>query len=734
MYRGWYKGQREFGSARVPWEFCLAEWNSQFLGDKAFQISEMEKTNLRWEARQFRAGNLWHRWDYPYEVGSRAFGERYPVIAMYLTDTWRAFRTWGVSAFSPWEHGRYWKLREGVDNRRKEMKVDWDKLQRPGLSPDYLERRYERMDLAFERSDWTPTVAAKALLRNNMPLLAYLGGKPARFTSKDHNFHPGDTVEKQIVVINNSRETVTCDCRWSLGLPEAVADTREVTVPTGEQVRIPLRFELPASLAPGSYDLRMTAELSKGEPQTDRFTVHVLPRPPSRETNANIAIFDPKGETIHLLDRLGLRCRPVEADADLSEYDVLIVGKAAMTVDGPGPNVSRAREGLKVILFEQTSEVLHKRLGFRVAEYGLRRVFPRVPDHPLLAGLAPAHLRDWRGEATILSPRLQCEMRPRYGPTVEWCDIPVTRLWRCGNYGNVASALIEKPPRGDFLPIVDGGFSLQYSPLMEYREGRGMVLFCQMDVTGRTEHEPAAERLARNVVQYVSDWKPGPSRTALYVGDPAGKSHLEKTGVTAQVYEGGELSADRVLVVGPGGGRRLAADATAVADWLASGGHLLAIGLDEEEAGAMLPFEVTMTKAEHIAACFEPFGMTSPLAGIGPADVHNRDPKDVPLVSGGAVVIGNGVLAKADKANVVFFQLVPWELDYGKQYNLKRTYRRASFVVARLTAGMAVATSTPILARFSRPVDAEESERRWQSGLYLDQPEEWDDPYRFFRW
>ena len=25
-------------------------------------------------------------------------------------------------------------------------------------------------------------------------------------------------------------------------------------------------------------------------------------------------------------------------------------------------------------------------------------------------------------------------------------------------------------------------------------------------------------------------------------------------------------------------------------------------------------------------------------------------------------------------------------------------------------------------------------EQRWRVGLYLDQPEEWDDPYRFFRW
>ena len=136
-------------------------------------------------------------------------------------------------------------------------------------------------------------------------------------------------------------------------------------------------------------------------------------------------------------------------------------------------------------------------------------------------------------------------------------------MWRCGNRGNVASVLIEKPARGNFLPIIDGGFSLQYSPLMEYREGKGMVLFCQMDVTGRTEADPAAERLARNILDYVSAWKPAPIRQALYVGDPAGKSHLEKAGVSAASYEGGKLSPDQVLIVGPGGGQQLAANAAA---------------------------------------------------------------------------------------------------------------------------------------------------------------------------
>jgi hypothetical protein len=745
MYRGWYKGGRNFGSAQVPWEFCIAEWSAQFLGDRAYQISEEEKKNLRWEAKQFSTGKLWHRWDYPYEVGSRVFENQHTIIGMYLADNWRAFRTWGVSAISPWEHHFFWSLRDGVDKSRKELKVDWENLQRPGLSPDYIGQQYERWDLAFQRSDWFPTADGQAILRNNMPLLAYIGGKPAAFTSKDHNFTPGESVEKQLILINNSRTTVTADCTWSLALPQAVAGAQKVTIATGEQQRIPLRLLLPATLAPGKYELLATVSFSGGEMQKDTFTVHVMPRPVAARGVAKIALWDPKGETTTLLAGMGIPFQPVEPNTDLSGYDILVVGKGALSADGPGPDVSRVRDGLKVIVFEQTSEVLEKRLGFRVAEYGLRQVFKRVPDHPLLAGLDVENLRDWRGAATLLPPRLKYTTNDRVfngAPTVKWCDIEVPRVWRCGNRGNVASVLIEKPARGDFLPILDGGYSLQYSPLMEYREGKGLVLFCQIDVTGRTEQDPAAETLTRNLVQYAAAWKPSASRRALYVGDPAGKHHLEFSGIHVGSYEGGKLAADQVLIVGAGGGQRLAANAAAVADFVNSGGNLLALGLDEPEASALLPFKVTMKKAEHIAAFFRPAGVGSLLAGIGPADVQNRAPRQLPLVSAGAEVIGDGVLAKAKNANVVFCQLPPYTISradggrfsYHEQQNLRRTYRRASFQLARLLANMGVAASTPLLARFSSPVTAANAEQRWLDAFYLDQPEDWDDPYRFFRW
>jgi hypothetical protein len=100
--------------------------------------------------------------------------------------------------------------------------------------------------------------------------------------------------------------------------------------------------------------------------------------------------------------------------------------------------------------------------------------------------------------------------------------------------------------------------------------------------------------------------------------------------------------------------------APAIARWLKAGGHLLALELDADQANKFLPVPIRTTMEEHIAAYFETPAAPSPFAGIGPADVHNRDPRKLPLVSGGAEPIGNGVLARAEAANVVFCQLAPY--------------------------------------------------------------------------
>ena len=237
------QGPARVRQRRVPWEFCLAEWNAQFLGDRAYQISETEKTNLRWEAEQFRAGNA-----------LAPLGLPAPARVERLRRAARVFARVPHRQLARLPHlGRVGDLAVGVRRTsgscatawtggRKELPVDWDHLQRPGFSPDYVEPRYGADGLAFERSDWVATAAgagpASATTGRCSPTSA---ARPARFTSKDHNFLPGETVEKQLIVLNNSRETVdAATARGRSSLPRA-APARQPTKPsrcrTGEPGR-----------------------------------------------------------------------------------------------------------------------------------------------------------------------------------------------------------------------------------------------------------------------------------------------------------------------------------------------------------------------------------------------------------------------------------------------------------------------------------------------------------------
>ena len=705
------EGWNIFGS-KMAMELCSVEWGAQFRGDAANDVSDEEKANLRFEAGNWKAKAAFSKGAYPF-FDTSSFPNMQDVLAMHVADNWPAFRTWGVTGYNVWEQQMFWHPRAGMDRSVVAHRTDWETLQRPGYSPDFSQRRaFYHLD--GKASDWEPDATGRAMIRYSNPLLAYIAGKPERFTSKDHNFLPGETFEKQIIVLNNSRRPVTCDVAWALGLPAAIKGEQKLSVETGEQGRTTLRLAIPAGTKPGRYLLTLTAKYSTGERQEDAFAIDVLPVPEKTKVTGKVALFDPRGETAKLLETMGVKAELVKADADLTGYDLLIIGKKALTPFGAAPDITRVRDGLKVLVFEQTQEALEKRLGFRTQEYGLRQVFSRATNHPVLEGLTPEELRNWCGEATILPPRIESVYNPQLATTGIRAGLRTDRVWRCGCYGNVASVLIEKPACGDFLPLVDGGFALQFSPLMEYREGRGMVLFCQMDVTGRTQADPAATCIAHNILQYASSWKPTARRTALYVGDAAGKAHLERSGLMLTDYAGGALATDQVLIVGAGGGQKLTGQKPAIAKWLQSGGNLLAITLEQDEANAFLPSPIRTKKAEHIAAAVPLMKSDSLFAGVAPADVYTRDAAEIALITDGATPVGDGILAQAKGLNVVFCQVAPWRYNYmasngnawqleNKDHYIKWTYQRTSSLLARLLGNMGVGASTPLLTRFGKP-------------------------------
>jgi hypothetical protein len=158
----------------------------------------------------------------------------------------------------------------------------------------------------------------------------------------------------------------------------------------------------------------------------------------------------------------------------------------------------------------------------------------------------------------------------------------------------------------------------------------------------------------------------------------------------------------------------------------------LGIGLTQDDLDVLLPSPVSTKTAEHIATFFEPFSLDSLFAGIGPADVHNRDPRELALVSTGARVSGDGIFAQVENRNIVLCQIVPWQFE-GEQPNVRRTFRHTAFMLSRLLGNMSADSSTPFLERCQKS-SAEKGNVAEKNGFYLDQPVEWDYPYRFFRW
>ena len=737
--------EASFMNLRGPWsrvrskdlfQYQYTEWGAATRGDAAFDLHDFEKVCLRWEADRFRRKDPFGIGDYPMPQGLHMnVPNLRGVQAEFVRHTWPYIRTLGLSGFNMWRELYLCFLPKRSRAARVELDVDWDNLQRPGFSPDFYEPSPSDSmpySMGTKLEDWEPNVRGVAFRRYNQPLLAYIAGKAERFTARGHNYAAGEIVEKQIIVINDSRRSVDCTCEWSVNLPQKASGVSVVRVEPGCNERILVGFKLPRSRTNHTYRLRLKATFSTGEVQADEFTLHVLPPSKAPRVCKEVALYDPLGQTAKLLDELGIAFDTVQAGSDLRGCSLLIVGKKALNVDGAAPDLSRVPDGLNVVMFEQTKEALEQRLGFRVQEWGLRRTFTRVPGHPILAGLSDEHLRDWHGEATLIPPSFPPPDYFSY-PTVKWCGFDTPRAGRAGNYGNVSSVMIEKPVAGDFLPLMDGGFHLQYSPLMVYREGKGMVLFCQVDVTGRTEGEPAARRLTANILEFADAWQAPVRKNALYVGEQAGLEHLKAAGVAVRAYDGGTLDGGCALVLGPGAADQLAKGAEAVARWVAAGGRVLALGLGQAEARSVLGLPVEMQVAEHISCRYAPAGPDSPVSGVGCGEFMIRDPREIPLVSGGAEVLGNGVLAVAGGGNVVLCQLAPWQFDHKEFYNTKGAFRHLSFATSRLLGNMGVAFETPLLGNLACPAGPEE--KRWLDGLYLEEPVVHDDdPYRFFRW
>ncbi len=736
-----YRGPEFIWEADVFQSVWASEFAAPVIGQQAYRMTPEKIKLIDEEERLWATGKPFR---YPAELVSNLDDNYTSVQAWYASDNWRAIRTWGVSAILPWDQGSFWRrIHPGRTLARAAPYTD---LQRPGITPDVTTsgRQY-----IYDNTpdNFAPTALAAEMLRWNKPLIMYIGGsEKAGFSDKAHVFEPGEKGEKRLVIVNDTRQARQCSYRWRLDTDGSDV-SGEVRIEPGTSAFEPLLFTIPEKKS-DSYSLVVKATFDNGETLTDAFALEVVDNqmdtsliakmrfiPALRdrlELDTKVGLFDPKGVTTKLFEAASINYYTIETLTSLQGDGIVAIGRNALSDPKVRFDADAVRDGVRVVVFEQNADTLLDRFGFRVNVLGVREVHPRLA-HPALKGLEENLLRDWRGASTLTAPRLDVEAFERADPKLDWCGFENTRVWRCGNRGNVASVLIEKPERGDWLPIVDCGFDLQYSPLLEYSEGKGKVVFCQMDVSGRTENEPAAIRLCRDLLTYLDKAKNIPERPTFYIGAEKCRNLLNNLGVHFTDYDGRNLGGPDLLIVGPGGGK-----INRLSDAFEKGITVVFIGLNTQELTSLLGNIVACEDRPTLAGFVEDFNVPE-YAGLSNADLHWRTrPTIAALTSPAADLGGNEALRviRVGKGKAILCQAAPWHFDYAKKPYLRSTFRRNCFLLSRLLATAGATFSTPLLDNLGKPAKPHKgsSDGQWLQSYYLQKPIADDDPYRYYRW
>lgn len=506
----------------------------------------------------------------------------------------RAWRVWGLNGgWLPWTfvHGYGGK----PDQKEDAHRYGYGNL--PGKPEDYL-----------RRPEWANGLY-DAYRSCQRPLLAYIAGPAKTFTVKDHVYYGNEKIEKSVALVWDSGKPIEARVCWDIDCGGKRIDGFDKTVKLapGE-----IRFESISFRAPKvknreelTISCRVTAPGEDEQKDTFRAAVY----PPAQKVaraDVKIGLYDPTGLTGKALAQLGISVQAVSGGKDLGGCSTLIIGSRSLKPAQPLPfSAEDVARGLRVVIFEHSYDVLES-FGFRTAEVFARKMFAREPGSPLLSGIESDDLRDWRGAPTLLPDRGFIRKYPE----------PHGYHW--GNNGVVASVLIETPHLGSFTPVVNGEFDMQYSPLLQWRHGKGAVTFCQLDVTGRIGTDPVAARIFMNLVNQGTAQSDAPCCPVELLSDSRLLPFFTSLQFDLKSVTSPSLKSGTALVIGGGGGAALEKCKPELLQFVEQGGTVFVVLGKEEELNKWLPVRIKCERKE-LARCSRKMINEDFLCGVGPS-------------------------------------------------------------------------------------------------------------------
>ncbi|MBM4036161.1 MAG: hypothetical protein FJ291_30880, partial [Planctomycetes bacterium] len=467
----------------------------------------------------------------------------------------------------------------------------------------------------------------------NQKSIAWLCGPPDSIEAKDHSFLVGAKLAKQLAIHNPTRETLPYTFSWNVVLGGAI-DLRSVSgtgkIEPGKTLFEPIEVDLPASVPADKFpgEIRLSASVG-AERCEETFPFRVFRKPPPG--GRVVAVVDPVGDTTALLKLLGFMTEPW---GGTGQAPLVVVGRNALVRDPRALKrlEEHVRQGGRAVVFAQDPDWLEKQAGFRVAKEPARRVFPVDPRHPMLLGVDDDDLRDW-----------------------------------AGGRGVVCGAPIEKPHLSSWRPVLECGFDLAYSPLMELDYGKGRLVLCTLDLEGHAAHDPVALWMGRKAMVYATAAPLQPKADKPVVaGDDAAESTLKALGAIYDRPTGAHSMPDLMVF-----GHLSSVNRTPIEDRINNGGLKAAFLARRQPEGALgVGLELVKGFGGSLEAPAWP-----ECRGLSASDLRWRVEADAWLVKSGAEVGAKGLLGRRaiGKGVALLCQIDPLAPDADKNPSLRPT-------------------------------------------------------------
>ncbi|MDR0932284.1 MAG: hypothetical protein LBM70_04600 [Victivallales bacterium] len=347
-----------------------------------------------------------------------------------------------------------------------------------------------KRDFANSRDYSRPNRIHEETRRMQQPFLAFLGGRSGRFTSQEHAYTSGETVQKQMLFSNDAPHPITVTASWRIG--KLASGNYQGVLQAGEVKQIPFEWIAPEVTARSEYQLEFQAE-GDGIVCKDSLALQVFPAEASRPKKA-VVLYDENGLAREMFAKLKLSYG--EDWNSLAPGGTLVVGpdsfSAAFLAKARVAGLEKQlKDGVSLLILEQSDKGAMKDY---LEERRVRNVFIKDANHPILAGIAAGDLHHWRGEPAFPEPYPN-----------EKTAVNGMRFMRWGTEGAVSCFVLDKPDTGRFNVLLDADADLSRAALLEYPVGKGRIVFCQLSLSNRCGTDPVATRIAEQLFAYLEN-------------------------------------------------------------------------------------------------------------------------------------------------------------------------------------------------------------------------------------